>query len=284
MSSRKIIASLSGLLLVALGVTPFASATANAAVAAPARAAVPARQITVMGITSSGRIFNLEKPPSWLKPNTLVHPLILTSQNTLLQPVTSDTLYEYAQICDVRDQCINDTAGGGLGTLLQFWSEGGDGLPNNAWNWWYEGTVNGANCTSTCWPFTPGTGINTYYQGSAVFKFAFAPNGTGTGHCISQQLYTGGTGNIVANLNTTTCACSTCQLLSGSKLQYFVLSTNPNDLSRLVGVGATNTYVAYTGDNSGRVWVGYDNSDANSQYVYQVTEFSLSLSWGAYLI
>lgn len=279
-NSRNIIASLGGLLLVALAITPFTAATANAATAAPAHTAVPARQITVMGVTSSGRIFNLEKPPSWLKPNTRVHPLLPASPNTLLQPKSPDTLYDNAQICNVSDTCINDWNAGGLGTLLRFYAEG---TPNNYWNWWYEGDVNGANCSSNCWPFSAGTGINNYYQGDAVYKFAFAPNGTGTGHCISQQLYTGGTSSngILSNLTTTTCACSTCQTQSGAKLQYFVLSTNEADPARLVGVGATNTYVAYTGDNSGRVWLGYNGvSLANSQYVYQVDEFSLSLSWG----
>jgi hypothetical protein len=282
-NSRKIIiASLSGLLLVALGIMPFTAATATAATAAPARAATPARQITVMGVTSSGRIFNMEKPPSWLKPNTLVHPLLSASPDALLQPISPDTLSGNYQICDQYDYCINDTGGGGLGTILQFWTEG---TTYNFWNWWYEGTVNGANCTSNCWPFTPGTGINTYYQGSPVWKFAFAPNTKGTGNCISQQLYTGGSSStgVLANLNTATCACSTCQTLTGSKLQYFVLSNNEADLGTLVAVGATNTYVSTVGP--GRVWLGWAafGEDTKSDLVFQVNDFDLALTWSAYL-
>lgn len=60
MNSRRIIAILIGLLLATFGIT------SSAAVAAKAATTVPAHQATVMGVTSSGRIFNLAKPPSWL--------------------------------------------------------------------------------------------------------------------------------------------------------------------------------------------------------------------------
>jgi len=258
MNIRKFIAYLASLLFVAFGITSSVAATARAT------AATTARQHTAMGITSSGQIIDLANPPSWLKPNTLIHPLNYQSPDSLL---------ENAQPCDGNDQCINDWYGGGQGTLLRFWAEG---VTNNYWNWWYEGTVTTPD--QPPWPFTAGTGINNYYQGRPVYKFAFAPNGNGTGNCISQQLF--GYGDNGAQVNTTTCAGGSAQTLDGSKYQYFVYTNS----FTLVAVHATNDYVSSRGSNSVRVWLGKGFSgDGNGQYLYLVSNSTYQLAWSAFL-
>lgn len=246
-NSRRVIVILAGLLLAASGIMTSAAVTARAATAAPARQATP------MGITSSGRVFNLLKPPSWLKPNTLVHPM---------QPNSPDTLYGNYQACDQLDQCINNWYGGGAGTLLRFYQEG---VANNQWNWWFEGYVDSS------WPFTVGA-VNNAYTNNVVYKFAAAPNGHGTGNCISQNLWPNSD-----QLETAGCACSTCQLQTSAKYQYFVIDGN----YRYVAVESTNLYVASTHNNSSRVWLGELDGDGNGRFVFQVTDQADSLFFSA---
>jgi len=181
--------------------------------------------------------------------------------------VSPDTKIGNYQICDGSEQCINNWGGGGQGTLLRFYHYV-ENNTNNQWNWWYEGDVSGPQT----WPFTAGSGINSYYNTKPVYKFAWAPNGHGSGNCISQQLFTYGDNG--SQLNTTSCACSTCQTQSGAKLQFFVLAGG----GRLVAVHATNDWVAYTGNNSGRVWVGVDTTDGDGHYVYLVTNQTYALT------
>lgn len=257
MNSRKIVVALASLLLSAFAMMPLAAATAKAATT------VPARQAAAMGVTSSGQIINLARPPSWLRPNTLVHPL---------NYISPDTLSYNVQLCDADDQCINDWDNGGAGTLLRFYA---DGVTYNYWNWWYEGTVSGEQS----WPFTGGTGINNAYPDQPVYKFAYAPNNKGTGNCMNQTLFT--SGSTSANLNTAGCTCSTCQLQASAKEQYFVLAGNDN--YRLIAVGATDTYVAATGNDSNRVWVGVFTSDNNGKFVALTTTSGNSLrGWSAH--
>jgi hypothetical protein len=247
MNSRRIMAYLIGLLLVvAFAATSFTPLSARAATT------TLVRQATAMGVTSSGQIINLAKPPSWLKPNTLVRPL---------NSVSPDTLYGNYQICDVNEQCINNWNTGGEGNFVR-WEQYGEGKANNEWNWWYEGTVS----SGEEWPFTPGSGINDAYTGNPVYKFAFAPGGKGSGLCISQQLF--GPGDTGSNLNLIDCASSTAQKEVSGKLQYFVLASNES--YSLVPVQAVNDDYAYYGYDVG-IWVGYDPSDANGNYVYLVT-------------
>jgi hypothetical protein len=252
---RRIIVFLAALLLAAFAVQSSAAGTAKAATIAPAR------QATAMGVTSSGQIINLEKPPSWLKPNTLVRPL---------DPVSPDQLrYGGYYACFSAIACLNNWDGGGQGNLIRWYHYSTTLNPHQQWNWWYEGTV--APQLNPPWPFTPGSGINNTYDGNAVYKFAYAPNDQGSGNCISQQLF--GSGDTGSNLNLTSCACSTCQTQTGSKYQYFVLDGN----GRLVAVEATNLYAAFYG-NSGRVWVGVgsDMSYADGKYAYLVSNISYS--------
>jgi hypothetical protein len=107
---RQISAILGGLLLAAFGIISAAAVTAQAAVIAPAH------QVTEMGVTSSGQIFNLEKPPSWLKPNTLVRPLNYVSPDELY--------YGGYYACFSAISCLNNWNGGGLGNLIRWFHYG----------------------------------------------------------------------------------------------------------------------------------------------------------------
>ncbi len=212
-----------------------------------------------MGVTSSGQIINLAKPPSWLKPNTLIRPLNYISPDRLL----SGGPY---QICDGSDQCIN-VWGGVAANALRFYRYV-EGENNNEWNWWYEGTVSG----SQGWPFTNGSGVNIVFDGNPVYKFAWAPNGNGTGNCIDQgafhQLYP------TSYTYLQTCVSGTSQTTSSSKWQYFVIDGSRH----LVAVGATNWWMSYKNNNDLRVWIGVKTSDANGNYVYLETDRTNALT------
>ncbi len=249
MKIRKIIANLSALLLATFAIMSFAAVAANASTAAPAA------QEKTMGVTSSGRVFNLSRPPSWLKPNTLVHPL---------NYISPDRLEGNFQICYLpTSQCINNWDNGGAGTRLRFYSEG---VANNDWNWWYEGTVD----ASKTWPFTPGSQVNSQYNTNPVYKFAGAPNGHGTGHCMSQGLFSGNYSGLV----TANCVAGNAQTDPNSLYQYFVI----DGYGRLVAVAATNTQVAATGNIYDHVWVGdQNNNNGNGAYVVLVTDISDAL-------
>ena len=252
MNSRRLVTYFTGLVLaVAFAAAAFTTSPARAA----AERAHPRR---VLVVTSSGRVINLLKPPSGLKPNTLVRPL---------NSISPDEDFGNFQICDPNEQCINNWGKGGLGNLLR-WYNYAEGEANNEWNWWYEGTVSGPQE----WPFTPDTGINTAYDGDVVFKFAVAPGGKGTGNCMSQQLFTPGDNG--SQVNTDSCACSTCQTQSGAKLQYFVL----DGAARLVAVHATDDWIVTSGSNNNRVWVGVDTTDANGKYIYLVTDRNFAVT------
>jgi hypothetical protein len=257
---HRIMAYLTGLLLTAaFTAMPFTTMSAKAATTSLGH------QATTMGLTSSGRIINMAKPPSWLKPNTLVRPLVY---------ISPDTLYGNYQICDADEQCINNWNGGGEGNLIR-WFTYAEGRANNEFNWWYEGTVGDGDD----WPFTAGSGINTDYAGDSVFKFAFAPGGKGSGLCVSQSLF--GDSDTLSNVNLVGCVCSTCQTEASAKTQYFVF----DPVGRLIAVGATNDYIVGAGD-SGRVWVGVspsDPTDANAAYVYLVTSITYAVTgFGAF--
>jgi hypothetical protein len=117
MNSRRITAILIGLLLAAFGITTSATVTAKAATTAPGH------QATIIGITSSGQIINLEKPPAWLRPNTLVRPLNYISPDTL----SADGY----QICNGGFQCLNDWFGGGPGTDIRWYQYGESNQESN---------------------------------------------------------------------------------------------------------------------------------------------------------
>ena len=253
MISRRIITILAGLIL-AVALLPAVSGGA-----AEASTAAPAHKVAMMGITSSGQIINMQKPPAWLKPNTLIHPLDFSSP---------DTLHGNFEICNQNDQCVNNWNGGGQGNLLKYFGYS-EAVANNMWNWWFEGTV------SSDWPFTASS-INGSYSGNPVWKFAAAPNGEGSGNCMSQQLF--GPGDPESQVNLTSCACSTCQTNSLSNFQYFVLDGN----ARLVGVGATDTNAQATGDRFAHVYLG-DTGDANGAFVILTTDLDNARKWAAFL-
>ncbi len=263
-------ACLTGLLLAVAFATTSLTAT-------PAKAGTASggRQATIMGITSSGRIINLAKPPSWLKPNTLVHPLNHASPDNLdsfvrpLNYISPDTLSGNYQICDADEQCINNWNAGGAGNLLR-WFTYAEGRLDNEFNWWYEGTVG----SSQAWPFTPGSGLNSTYNTRPVYKFAWAPAGQGSGLCVSQQLF--GDSDTYSNVNLATCVSGTSQTESSSKTQYFVI----DPVGRLIAVAATNDYIVGAGDGA-RVWVGVsptDPTDANAAYIYLVTSVTYAVT------
>lgn len=261
-NSRRIMAILGGLLLAAFGITSSTAVTAKAATTAPASRA------TAMGVTSSGQIINLERPPSWLKPNTLIRPL---------DSISPDTLYANGYyVCFSAISCLNNWNGGGVGNDIRWFHYSTSINQEQQWNWWYEGTVSGQQG----WPFTDGSGINNSYNDNPVYKFAYAPNGQGQGFCISQNLFGGSsTGSLVT---TTDCPCSTCQTQAYALYDYFVLDGN----GRLVAVEATNLYAAYYNNNNGRIWIGVgsNGSYADGTYVYLTDNISLSkLVFRAYL-
>lgn len=262
MNSRRIIAFLAGLLLAAFAIQASGTVTARAATTAPAS------QATAMGVTSSGQLINLEKPPSWLKPNTLVRPMNYVSPDQL----SANGYY----ICFSAISCLNNWNNGGAGNLIRWYHYTVSTNPYQQWNWWFEGYVSGQQS----WPFSAGTGINNSYNGNPVYKFAYAPNDNGTGNCISQNLF--GSGSTGSQLDLAGCACSTCQTQTSAKYQYFVLDGN----GRLVAVEATNLYAAYYGNNNGRIWVGVgqNGSYADGTYVYLTDNLSLSkLVFRAYI-
>jgi hypothetical protein len=224
-----------------------------------------------MGVTSSGQIINLARPPSWLKPNTLIHPMNYISPDTLAAGG-----YYICFAPTAGGACLNNWFGGGQGNLIRWFHYSTTLNIENQWNWWYEGTVS----PTQSWPFRADSGINNSYNNNPVYKFAYAPNDNGSGNCMSQQLF--GFGSTGSNLNITTCACSTCQTEEGSKFQYFVLDGN----GRLVAVEATNLISSYYSNNNLRAWVGVgqDGSNADGAYAYLVSNVSYSkLPFRAYL-
>lgn len=214
-----------------------------------------------MGVTSSGQISNLERPSSSLKPNAVARPL---------NYISPDTLYaDGYQICNGSEQCLNDWNGGGPGTLTR-WYQYGESNPENQWNWWYEGTVS----PTQSWPFTAGTGLNNDYDGNPVYKFAYAPDGNGSGNCLSQGLFGVSSTGAALELGSG-CPSATGQTDTNSLFGYFVLDGN----GRLVAVEATNLYVAYYGNNGNKIWVGVNPNnptDDNGAYVYLVDDISYS--------
>lgn len=57
------------------------------------------------------------------------------------------------------------------GNHINYNDVSGDGY--NDWCKIQVGTVNGSNCTTNCWPFASGSGLNTRYNGRPVYKFTW---------------------------------------------------------------------------------------------------------------
>ena len=99
---------------------------------------------------------------------------------------TGNQLYFFGNVC-ANLQCLNDVLGGTANhNPIQWWHWGGSGEPNNDWNVWKEGNV---QCDPNTFPFYSLnnellTDCKVYWKGDNVFKFAFAPNGNGSGKCI----------------------------------------------------------------------------------------------------
>ena len=69
--------------------------------------------------------------------------------------------YWDGNICTSAGYCLNRTNGG---RFVQMWKNSSVGAANNYWYVRYIGTVS----NSEAWPFTPGSGFNTAYNGEAV--------------------------------------------------------------------------------------------------------------------
>ena len=148
--------------------------------------------------------------------------------------------------------CLNNRAGlAENDNPVQYWAFSAQGEPNNDWNAGFVGYVNGSDCTSNCWPFVAGSGMNAKYNGNPVYELIWEPD---TGYCADSFDYywPGQSGDL---------RLASCNPASNS--QWFVYSSS----HFLVSVNASNLqYVNYHVYQQ-PVWLGEVSGTGNGQSV-----------------
>lgn len=72
------------------------------------------------------------------------------------------------------------------GAPIKYWQYGNNN-PENKWEVEFTGRyVVGTNCTSNCWPFAPGSGYNSRYNGNPVEVYMYWNNHD---YCMDQSAY-----------------------------------------------------------------------------------------------
>lgn len=151
---------------------------------------------------------------------------------------TASAINDYwdGNICTSAGRCLNRTGGG---RFIQMWLNSRAGAANNFWYVRYIGTVS----SSQAWPFTPGSGFNTAYNGEAVVNID-----NGHGLCFQDAP---GEGEV--QISTNTC--------SGSRTDNNYTWDVWSSGNRIKAVNLMNEEAASGG--GGPAWVvwGIDNKD-----------------------
>jgi len=150
------------------------------------------------------------------------------------------------------------------GAPVKFYQAGGNNLENK-WQIYEIGTVNGQNCTTNCWPFAPGSGLNTRYNNNIVWQFVYYNDPR---WCQDQSNYNANTDIGMLQIR----ACN-----SASSRQWFVQST----YDYLVPVYASNLRYIDTGLANNPVLVGDDNGNvSNGAQIWMGTPLMVNqLQW-----
>lgn len=122
------------------------------------------------------------------------------------------------------------------GAPIKYYHFGGNNLENK-WEIEFYRYVVGTNCTSNCWPFTPGSGYNATYNGDPVEVYMYWDDHN---YCMDQGAYNPQSDS--GNLEIQGCI--------GSDDQLFVYTAYDFQ----VAVGATNVGYAY-GYRNHPVWI-----------------------------
>lgn len=119
-------------------------------------------------------------------------PLALTSSSASASTARpADSLAFFGKVCTNGGYCWNAWGGDvGNGNPVKFEKQSYNGSFSNM-NVWNEGAV------TSSFPFNPGTaaynqGLPSYYAGHPVYKISYAPNGVGSGKCVSNDYFGGG--------------------------------------------------------------------------------------------
>jgi hypothetical protein len=106
--------------------------------------------------------------------------LAVASAIAFAGPARADVLFGNYNMCGTTAlYCFNNWNGTvSAGKDVRLYAYGAE--PNNDWNIWTEGYV------SATWPWAPSNQyfLDSAYKGDPVYKFAWAPNGKGSGYCI----------------------------------------------------------------------------------------------------
>src|SRR5690349_3242305 len=147
---------------------------------------------------------------------------------------------------------------------VKFYHAGGNNLENK-WQLVEIGTVNGENCTSNCWPFAPGSGLNTRYQNNIVWQFQYYDDPR---WCQDQSNY-----SVTADAGQL--QIQRCN--SASSRQWFVQSS----LDYLIPVFASNLGFIDEGVPNNPVFVGaLDGNVSDGQQIWMGTIATVSeLQW-----
>ena len=179
-------------------------------------------------------------------------------------PARADVLLGNYNMCGTTAlYCFNNWNGTvSAGKDVRLYAYGAE--PNNDWNIWTEGYV------SATWPWAPTNQyfLDSAYKGDPVYKFAWAPNGKGSGWCIDQRNFDASTDRGNATLQP-------CQPTSKfPTYQYFVYNG-----SDLIAVWATGVSVDDIG-GGGFTNISLDANVGNGAYLYIAPKPSVYNNYG----
>jgi hypothetical protein len=147
---------------------------------------------------------------------------------------------------------------------VKFYHAGGNNLENK-WQLVEIGTVNGQNCTTNCWPFAPGSGLNTRYHNNIVWQFQYYNDPR---WCQDQSNY---------NVTSDSGQLQIQRCNSASSRQWFVQSS----LDYLIPVFATNLRFIDTGVPNNPLFVGnHSGNVSDGAQIYMGTAATIGqLQW-----